>query len=248
MAEADIKQVDPAGLETLELFSEAPYFNRWMFDEIAAFCKGDLLEIGSGIGNLSIYLLSHSDKVALSDVKPVYCDMLRQKFGHDPSLTGIYMLDLAAPNPGRSFPELMEKFDSIIALNVVEHIEDHALAISNCRKLLKPGGQLILLVPAFPWLYNRMDEELGHFRRYRKPEVVALLTAEGFQVVHTRYFNAMAIVGWWITGSLLKMRKIKKAPLKWYNRLVPAMRLIDKIAAKKIGLSVIAVARKEFPR
>jgi len=75
-----------------------------------------------------------------------------------------------------------------------------------------------------------------------------LLTVQGFQVVHTQYFNAMAIVGWWITGSLLKMRKIKKTPLKWYNRLAPVMRLIDKIAAKKIGLSVIAVARKEFLR
>jgi 2-polyprenyl-3-methyl-5-hydroxy-6-metoxy-1,4-benzoquinol methylase len=247
MAEADIRQVDPAGLETLELFSEAPYFNRWMFDEIAAFCEGDLLEIGSGIGNLSIYLLSHGDKVALSDVKPAYCDILRQKFGHHPSLTGIYMLDLAAPDPGRSFPELMGKFNSIIALNVVEHIEDHVQAISNCRELLRPGGQLILLVPAYPRLYNGMDEELGHFRRYRKSEVVALLTAQGFQVVHTRYFNAMAIVGWWVTGSLLKVRKIKKAPLKWYNRLVPVMRLIDKITAKKFGLSVMAVARKEFP-
>ena len=248
MAEEDVKQVDPAGLETLELFSEAPNFNRWMFDEIAAFCQGDLLEIGSGIGNLSFYLLSHNDKVTLSDVKPAYCSILRQKFSHHPSLRGIYMLDLAATDPGRSFPELMEKFDCVIALNVVEHIEDHVQAISNCRKLLRPGGQLILLVPAFPWLYNGMDEELGHFRRYRKSEVVALLTAEGFQVVHTRYFNAMAIVGWWVTGSLLKMRKIKKAPLKWYNRLAPVIRLIDKIAARKIGLSVIAVARKGLPR
>lgn len=134
-------ETDPVGLRTLELFSGTRQFNRWMYDQIAPFCKGHILEIGSGIGNISDFLLRDHEEVTLSDVKPVYCRRLEQTFGDRHSLRGIYPVDLAVPDVERFYPRLVGAFDTVIALNVVEHIEDHELAIRNARKLLKAGGE-----------------------------------------------------------------------------------------------------------
>jgi len=230
------------GLETLELFSEAHAFNRWMFDTIAPYCRGRILEIGSGIGNLSVYLLRNYEQVVLSDVKPEYCAALERSFSQEPSLQGVYLLDLASPKVVESHPSLEGQFDTLVALNVVEHIEDHELAIRNGRRLLKPGGRMIILVPAYSWLFNGMDTELGHFRRYTRKRLAGVLASQGLEVVHTRYFNAMAIGGWWVSGTLLKRRKLERGAVRLYNALVPLMRLADWLTGRLIGLSVIAVA------
>ena len=244
MIELESRRADPSGYETLELFSEAHAFNRWMFGTVAPYCKGRILEIGSGIGNLSAYFLQLYEQVVLSDVKPAYCKGLERAFGHDPRLRGVYLLDLGSPNAADSMPELAGQFDTVVALNVVEHIADHEQAIRNGRQMLRIGGQMIILVPAYRWLFNGMDTELGHFRRYSRKRLVRLLSSQGLEVVHTRYFNAMAISGWWISGSLLRRRKLKRGAVRLYNALVPLMRLVDWLTGHRMGLSVIAVARK----
>ncbi len=86
-------QSDPSGFETLEAFSHAAAFNRWLYKKISIYLQGETLEIGSGIGNISAYLLTDQTKVSLSDLRPEYCHLLEKKFGHDPHLLGIYKLD-----------------------------------------------------------------------------------------------------------------------------------------------------------
>lgn len=244
MIESASRRADPTGYETLELFSEAHAFNRWMFETIAPYCNGRVLEIGSGIGNLSAYFLQHYEQVVLSDVKPAYCEVLERTFCDHPALQGVYLLDLGSPGAVENRPELVGQFDTVVALNVVEHIADHEQAIHNGRQLLRAGGQMIILVPAYRWLYNEMDRDLGHFRRYSRKRLARLLSSQGLEVVHTRYFNAAAITGWWISGSLLRRRKLKRGAVRLYNAFVPLMRLVDRLTAFRIGLSVIAVARK----
>jgi len=234
-------EMDQAGLETLELFSEAGQFNGWMFERIEGYCRGAILEIGSGIGNMSAYLVDHFEDVTLSDMQPEYCRRLRRNFGDRSSLRNIFSVDLAAVDFERAYPQLLGQFDTVVALNVVEHIEEHERAIRNAHRLLRTGGRLVILVPAYPWLYNSLDKELGHYRRYTKKSLGQLLSGDGLRVQEMEFFNAAAIGGWWMAGSVLRMDKIKKGPLNLYNSLVWMMRLIDKLLGKRIGLSVIAV-------
>ncbi len=204
MSSQELPKTDPAGLETLELFEQAPHFNRWLYETVAPFCKGTILEIGSGIGNISRLLLQQKGPVTLSDLRSEYCHKLRLLFAGSPSLRAIVQLDLSSPLFDQEHHLLFQQFDTIIALNVVEHIENDAIAIANARKMLRPGGQLVVLVPAYHALYNAMDRELGHFRRYSGRQLKHLMEAQGLKVVHTQYFNLAGIGGWWFSGSLLK--------------------------------------------
>jgi SAM-dependent methyltransferase len=235
-------EADPVGLKTLERFSGTRQFNRWMYDQVAPFCKGHILEIGSGIGNISDFLLRNHEEVTLSDIKPVYCRRLEHTFGGRHSLKGIYPVDLAVPDIDKVYSGLMGGFDTVIALNVVEHIDDHELAIRNIRKLLRVGGMAVILVPAYRWLYNPLDKGLGHYRRYNRRSLSGLLSGQGLEVMQTQYFNAAAIPGWWVSGNLFRMKEIKSGPLNIYDGLVPVLKWADRLCGKGFGLSVIAAA------
>src|SRR5450631_2670376 len=195
---------DHAGLETLEVFSGAPEVNRWLFEKINGFLQGEILEIGSGIGNISGFLLSEQPSVYLSDLRQEYCLRLENKFHGHPHLRGIYQLDLSLTDFKSRYSDLLETFDTVIALNVIEHIKDDQTAIENAKTLLRIGGKLVVLVPAIPRLYNTLDRHLGHFRRYTKTELRELIEKAGLKFGGCRYFNAAAIPVWWYSGSLLK--------------------------------------------
>jgi len=233
---------DHSGLETLELFANAPHFNKWLFENISPYCQGNILEIGSGIGNISKLLLQQNLPVTLSDLRKDYCEQLRLLFGQNRNLQNILQIDLSLPDFENVYAKLLHQFDTVIALNVVEHIEDDKLVINNCRKLLKPNGRVIILVPAFMKLYNSFDKELGHFRRYNKKNLGRLIQTQQLKIVMMEYFNCAGILGWWFTGSVLKKKIIPGNQLAIYEKMVPLFRLIDKLLMKRIGLSVIVVA------
>jgi 2-polyprenyl-3-methyl-5-hydroxy-6-metoxy-1,4-benzoquinol methylase len=237
-------ETDPSGLQTLERFAQATRFNRWMFDTIQPYCKGHVLEVGSGIGNLSQYFLEKNFMLTASDLREEYINILHGKFGRHSNLAGIKPIDLAAASFETRFQDLLQQFDTVVALNVIEHIQDDGLAIGNCKKLLKPGGHLVVLVPAWKMLYNSFDVELGHYVRYNAGTLKKLLESQGMEVFHTRYFNSAGIVGWMINGSLFHKRLIPRKQLQVFDKLVPVIKLIDAISFRKLGLSVLAVARK----
>lgn len=233
------------GQETLEIFAHTDSFNRWMFGNLSPYCQGHVLEIGSGIGNLSALLLERFDKVTLSDIRGDYCDILGNRFGGNAHLGRVYKLDLGDPELEANFPELQGRFDSILTSNVVEHIRNDSLAIRNCYRLLRPGGRLVVLVPAYNFLYNAFDEHLGHYRRYDRKSLSRLLSNQGFDLLHTHYFNAAGIAGWWFSGVVLGKKKLPGGQLALYNKLVPLIRLGDMVTMRRIGLSIIAVGEKK---
>lgn len=233
---------DATGQETLERFADAPAFNRWLYQSISPYCSGRILEIGSGIGNISTLLLEEHAHVTLSDLRQAYCDKLQQRFGRHPHFEGVFRLDIAPDNFESHYPGLLHQFDTVIALNVIEHIQDDARALNNCKKLLRDNGKLIILVPAYQSLYNPFDAELGHYKRYTLKELGKKMQATGMELVHTRYFNLAGIPGWWFTGSVMKKKVIPGVQLKIFNRLVPLFRVVDNLVLKRAGLSAIAVA------
>lgn len=196
------------GTETLEVISEADKFNFWMYQTIRPFCKGKILEIGSGIGNISQFFLKENVDITLSDFDSSYFPLLKSKFKEHQNLNGIHRIDFSVKNPEELYPKLIGQFDTVFALNVVEHIEDHEQAMINAYKFLKPGGNVVILVPAFQFLFNGFDKQLGHYRRYTEKSLKNLMVSAGFEVIHSTYFNFIGTLGWYVSGNILRKKMI----------------------------------------
>lgn len=240
----DVKGNSKYGTDTLTLISGADKFNRWMYETIKPHCSGNILEIGSGIGNISQFFIKEGAEILLSDIETNYFPQLQQKFGNHKNLKGIQLLDLSDKNLEKNYPEMIGAFDTIFALNVVEHIPDHEQAMKNALKMLKSGGKVVILVPAFQWLYNGFDKQLDHQRRYTQKSLRTLLEKNGFMVKHAQYFNLIGILGWFFSGNILRKKNIPTGQMKLYNELVPLWKVFDFFTQKMIGLSVIQVGVK----
>ncbi len=237
----DFKELDEEGLQTLEVISDADKFNLWTYETVARHCKGKILEIGSGIGNISQFFLQKEHDISLSDIRENYRQFLSRKF--DQRNPEILDIDVVREDFDVVHKDLFGSFDTIFALNVVEHIEDDHKAVENCVKMLKPNGKLIILVPAFMSLYNRFDEELFHYRRYTKKTLRQLKNSD-LKIVHSQYFNVIGIFGWFVSGRILKKKIIPKGQMDLFNRLTPIFKLVDKICLNRFGLSVMMVYQK----
>ncbi|MEL6672628.1 MAG: methyltransferase domain-containing protein [Bacteroidota bacterium] len=239
------KELDQEGLETLETIAAADKFNRWMFETVAEhIIPGKILEVGSGIGNISQFFLDEGYEICLSDIRENYCGYLEEKFSGQKNLLDIVKLDLVHPEFEREYADQLGQYDNVYALNVIEHIEDDVLAMKNCRKLLRPGGRIIILVPAYQSLYNQFDKALFHFRRYTKSTMAKVFDASGFEIKERFHFNFIGIFGWFFTGKILRKETIPSGQMGLYNTLVPVFRVIDKLIFRLFGLSVILVGDK----
>lgn len=243
IATENTEVTDVLGYSTLASISGADKFNRWMYETIKPYCNGRILEIGGGIGNISQCFLNDGEELMISELQPEYCGIIRKRFENHQNLKGVIAMDIVDPEFDSKYASLFGSFDSVFALNVVEHIEDHHKAIANCKKLLKNGGHLIILVPAFQSIFNHFDTALGHFRRYTGKTLKPVFDANELTIVHCQYFNLIGIAGWWVSGSVLQKKIIPEGQMKLYNLFVPVFRIIDKIANKWMGLSVIMVGK-----
>jgi 2-polyprenyl-3-methyl-5-hydroxy-6-metoxy-1,4-benzoquinol methylase len=232
---------DIIGKQTLEIISSADKFNQWMFHTIEPFSKGKVLEIGSGIGNISSQFLKNNYSIMLSDFRPEYCEELKNKYSHYSNFLGVKRIDLVDPEFSKKYVDLLDSFDTVYALNVIEHIENDNLAIANCKKLLKRGGNLIILVPSYQNLFNNFDIELGHFRRYTISKLTKIFRFNNLGINHTQYFNFIGILGWYFNGNILKKKRIPAEQMKLYNNLVPIFKVLDKLIINKFGLSTVVV-------
>ncbi len=235
---------DRVGKQTLETISAAENFNQWMFETIKPYAQGKVLEIGSGIGNISYRFLKDGFSLMLSDYNEAYCEQLKREYA-DQDVLGVRQIDLVDPNFDKKHEDLFQNFDTVFALNVVEHIEDDCLAIANCRKFLKAGGNLIILVPSYQKLFNNFDINLGHFRRYNISRMSKLFKANHLEIIHTQYFNFIGTLGWYFNGNILKKQHVPLGQMKIYNRFVPVFSLFDKLLQNKLGLSTIVIGHKK---
>jgi len=209
-------------------------YNAWMFDRIRAWIGSRVLEIGSGIGNLSAFLVDR-ERLVLTDTREEYLARLRTRFANHSNISVVH---LYLPHDDRAVAG--QRFDTIICLNVLEHVEDDITSLAAVRKPLEPKGRLVLLVPALPALYGSIDRALGHHRRYTRADLIAKLERAGFRLVHIEYFNLAGIPGWWWAGRVLQRQTIPAGSLKLYDTLVPLFRL-ERLIPWRVGQSLIAV-------
>lgn len=234
------KEIDLEGLETLNVIEKANKFNKWMYETIKPYSKGRILEIGCGIGNISEFFIRDNFNIVLSDLRDNYIEIVKNKFSNE-----VFKIDLVGVDFDTKHKDLIGTFDTVFALNVVEHIKDDHKAIENCKKLLKNQGHLIILVPAYQTLFNNFDVELEHYRRYTQKSLKQLIKANQLNIIKTFSFNVIGILGWFVSGSILKKKTIPEGQMGLFNTLVPVFKLADILTLKKIGLSVICISVKK---
>ncbi len=224
---------------TLLLLEHAEAYHAWLFDQIRFFIQGDILEVGCGIGNLTGFLLGYG-RVWASDIDGDYLKVVEEKYGSHPNFISTLHWDIRT-NPLSLFHRT---FDTVVCSNVLEHIEDDLIVLHHFYQVLSKGGRLVLLVPALKWLYNTLDQHLGHVRRYTKKEMATKMKQSGFQLYHLTYFNPFGILGWFINGSLFRRRLLPKHQIGLFNRFVFLFRLLETFSPRWMGQSLIAIGEK----
>ena len=209
--------------DILDAFSSAPNFNRWMADTIRPYIGKRVLEIGAGMGNLTRQLLPGRKRYVATDIDREHLERLSNRLSQRPNLE-IAELNAALPDDHAPF---RGQLDTVICLNVLEHIEDDLGALRNIRSMLEDGGRAVILVPSGQSIYNSLDEELGHFRRYSEDQLRERMTAAGFEVETILRFNRASRPGWWFNGTVLKKRTISRLQLRNFDRMVWLLRRID---------------------
>ncbi len=234
-----MENIDIEGKQILDAISKANKFNAWMYSKVKPYLGEENLEVGSGIGNISSFVVNDGYKLIFSDLRDQYLEVLKDKYPNNPTLE----LDLVDPDFKNRYVNLQTKFDCVFAMNVIEHIEDDKLALENINWLLKPGGRMFILVPAYMALYNGFDKILEHYRRYTLNSLISVMPQNN--VIEKRfYFNTIGILGWYLFGTILKRRTISEGNMSIYNLILPVVKLMDFILQGKVGLSAIVVSRK----
>jgi glycosyltransferase involved in cell wall biosynthesis len=211
------------GPDILDALSTAPRFNRWMADTIRPYVDKRVMEIGAGIGNLTRMLVPGRTSYVATDIDPQHIARLETRFQHRPNLR-ICTGDLSR---SEDFVPYAGQMDTVICLNVLEHVEDDLQGLRNIHSVLRPGGKAIVLVPNDPEIFGTLDTVLGHCRRYTPTELSNKMGATGFQVERMLEFNRISRPGWWFSGRVLKRTSFSRFQLKLFDWLVWLWRRID---------------------
>jgi len=216
---------------------EAKNYRAALLREFSGHLRGSVLEVGAGIGQITAMLLQNPAVTRLASIEPdaKFCTRLRAAFPTHEIIEGT-IDDLKGDAP----------WNAILSVNVLEHIQqdERELAIYR-QKLARANGVLCLFVPARPEIYAPIDKDLGHFRRYTKPELRRKLEAAGFEIVRLRYYNFVGYFAWWLSFCVLKKHGLDLQAVRFFDRVLfpPVHGLETRICAPPFGQSLLAVAR-----
>jgi SAM-dependent methyltransferase len=213
-----------AAAAMLETMSSAKRFNRWMADTLLPYISGDVLELGAGIGNLTALLISRGDRYVATDLDTEALQRLRARVQNQGNLTAV-QCDVTDAS---DFKKYRDSMDTVVCLNVLEHVEDDVTALRNMYSCLKPGGRALILVPQGMLLFGSLDDVLEHQRRYSKTELRKKMTGAGFRVNRMLEFNRMTYPGWFVNSRILRRRTLSPTQLRLFDLLVPVWRRIDR--------------------
>ncbi|HBB87956.1 MAG TPA: hypothetical protein DC047_10105 [Blastocatellia bacterium] len=230
----------------LEAMDGASNYHRWILEVFKPFLGQHLVEVGAGLGSFSELILKQHSCEKLSVVEPS-TDMYEILLANARRLVSATRIDTYNGTFAQAAPAIKRKGnpDSIIYVNVLEHIADDRLELETIRDTLSEAGHVFLFVPALSWLYGAFDKRVGHFRRYTKRELEEKLHHAGFRVILSNYFDLPGIAPWWVKYCLLKSATMEPAGVRIYDRfIVPATRRLESIISPPLGKNVIAVAQK----
>jgi 2-polyprenyl-3-methyl-5-hydroxy-6-metoxy-1,4-benzoquinol methylase len=227
------------GLEVAD--ESTPNYHRWIADLCRPYVGDRVIEIGAGYGAVTRFLSKGVLDYVATDTAPECLAALESKFGDSANVT-VRKLDVLAD-------EVEGEFDSIVMINVLEHLLDDSGMLSSLSRHLTSDGKLVIYVPALNSLYGDWDDMAGHFRRYSKRQLENVVQAAGLVVVESRYVNLMAIPAWF-AFSRLGIRRGQSGPDSafgrdlqiWDRTAVPMTRWIETRLRPPVGLNVLGVA------
>lgn len=234
----DIFTEDELGSKILLRLSRAGKFNSWQADEIKPYVGQNVLEIGAGIGNISKKLIPRRSYHA-TDINPYYLQVINNLKINKPYLS-ISLLDL---NDISTFNGHKNAFDTVICLNVIEHLDNDEQAMRNIADLLDNKGLAIILVPRGQWLFGSQDKVLGHRRRYSERRLKELCDKAGLKIKKIISFNRISTFPWLINGKIFRRRTFGRCQIFIMNLFTPIFRRIDKFLPWP-SLSLIAILEK----
>jgi SAM-dependent methyltransferase len=220
----------------LESLGSAQNYIAWLASLARPYLADDPIEIGAGAGDYaSAWLAEGAGRITLTEADPHLLDELRSRFEHDDRVA-VRELDVTT--------SLEAKHSAVVAFNVLEHIEDDEGALRSARNLLRPGGAIVMLVPAFEFATSRFDHDIGHYRRYTKKTLGAVYRNAGIEVERLAYVNAPGLLGWIVAMKWLRREPSEGVLLRvWDNVVVPVARRVEAVKAPPFGQSLLAVGR-----
>lgn len=223
--------------DVLEDLAEAVNYRRWLVSLATPHLGNDPLEVGSGIGLYAEeWRAAGVSRLTVSEADPSRLAALRERFRED---AAVVVRELIVPVAEQA------AYSSVAAYNVLEHIADDRVALAGLRDLVRPGGLVVVLVPAFPSAMSRFDRDIGHHRRYRKRSLRAVAAGAGLEVEVLKHVNCVGLLGWYVVMKLLRGRPRAGALLTAYDRLfVPVLRRIEARWEPPFGQSLLLVARR----
>jgi glycosyltransferase involved in cell wall biosynthesis len=231
----DVADTELAG--SLENLDDAINYAGWVGAQMTPHVRGRVLEVGAGHGTFSGLLVDRADELVITDPSERAVKILNERYG-DRSNVVVAAEDLeqaVARGP----------FDTIVMINVLEHIEDDEKALIKLREALAPGGSLCLYVPAFELLYSDFDRQIGHHRRYTTSILEQRIADAGLEQVDTYYFNAAGFPAWLVTARLLGRRPTDSRLVRIYDQAaVPVMRSVERRFRPPFGQSLVSISRR----
>ena len=218
----------------LDHLQSATQYNQWIFAHLQPHLKGRTLEVGCGTGNFTELIAQNCPQLVAVDLNSDYASQTKAR------LSNYNHVEVTAADATQM--DSTEPFDTIILLDVLEHIEKDVELLQRLRSYLAPDGTLILKVPAIHSLYNALDEAVGHYRRYTPQTLRAAIANASFTDITIQYFNTVGILGWWLNGSVLKRVTPPGEQVGLFDRCVPLFRAVESAVPCPIGLSLFATA------
>ena len=224
----------------LDVMSYAKNYNNWILESFCPYIRNKVIEVGAGQGNMSVLIAKQC--TSLLSIEPdennyhIICDKLKEDYHAEVCLG--FLNDL---------PKETQKADSIVYINVLEHIEDEIEELTLAKGLLNPDGCICIFVPAMQMLYGAIDKQVGHYRRYSKRYLIDLFENKlDMKILRIKYFDIVGVIPWYILSCVLKLTGQNSTTVKIYDKLVvPVMSKLEKCLKLPLGKNIYIVASKK---
>ena len=210
-------------------------YRAFQFDLIARNCGPSVLEVGAGLGEFASQFRG-LERLVVTDLDPAAVAQMAKRFEAQPEVEA-RQLDLSAELPA------IDPVASVVAVNVLEHIEDDSGALRSLAKLVQPGGNVVLWVPGYMQLYGEFDRLVGHVRRYTPDTLRSAIRSAGLDCAYVRPVNMLGAMAWWLAVRRGGVEKPNPKLVGIYDRfVVPVTKTLEARVRPPFGQSVLAVA------
>lgn len=224
----------------LDALTEARNYYSWLLHRFSPHLGRRVIEVGAGIGTFSEFLLRAEGVSELTLLEPAEntYPRLHERFLGNPRVRTLrgYLEDHAGDLSG----------DSLVSVNVLEHVPDDEAFLRDAHRALVPGGKVLLFVPALGQIYGTLDEAFEHYRRYTRGMLASRLERAGFRPLRVSYMNLPGIFSWLVAGKLLRKRTLSPADVRLYDSwVIPWVRRLEDRWEAPVGQSLLAIAQKD---